>query len=147
MCIDICGNGSVITRWSGGTCGGRFGFLCRFAEDFIVSLAFEMHLQRHRQTWRSAKPNDSTSEDVHDQHHPVAAQEYRFNAEQIDTPDAVPRVSDQGEPGRSIGTRLRSKVYGKHATHDIFVDFDAKGGSCRLNLKKRNFGEFPCSFP
>jgi hypothetical protein len=29
-------------------------------------------------------------------------------------------------PGRTIGARVGSKVYGKHATHDIFVDFDAK---------------------
>jgi hypothetical protein len=34
-----------------------------------------------------AEPNDSTSEDVHDQHHPMAPHEDRFNAEQIDTPD------------------------------------------------------------
>jgi hypothetical protein len=70
-----------------------------------------------------AEPNDSTSEDVHDQHHPMAPHMYRFNAEQIDTPDAVLGVSDAG---RTIGARVGSKVYGKHATHDIFVDFDAK---------------------
>jgi hypothetical protein len=46
-----------------------------------------------------AESNDSTSEDVHDQHHPMAPHEDRFNAEQIDTPDAVLGVSDaQADP-------------------------------------------------
>ena len=76
-----------------------------------------------------AKPDDATSEDVHDQHHPMAAQKDGFNAEEIDTPDAVLRVSDECQPGRTIGTRLGSKMFGKHAAHDIFVDLDAKGVS------------------
>ena len=42
-----------------------------------------------------AKPGDATSEGVHDQHHPMAAQKDGFNAEEIDTPDAVLRVSDE----------------------------------------------------
>jgi hypothetical protein len=33
-------------------------------------------------------------------------------------------------PGRTIAARVGSKVYGKHATHDIFVDFDAKKRDC-----------------
>src|ERR1700730_200159 len=76
-----------------------------------------------------AKPDDATSEDVHDQHHPMAAQKDGFNAEEIDTPDAVLRVSDECQPGRTIGTRLGSKMFGKHAPHDIFVDLGAKGVS------------------
>ena len=59
----------------------------------------------------------------------MAAQKDGFNAEEIDTPDAVLRVSDECQPGRTIGTRLGSKVFGKHAPHDIFVDLDAKGVS------------------
>jgi hypothetical protein len=56
-----------------------------------------------------AEPDDATSEDVHDQHHPMAAQEDGFNAEQIDTPDTVLSVRDECQPGRTIGTGLRSK--------------------------------------
>ena len=36
-----------------------------------------------------AKADDTTGEDVHDQQDPMAAQHDRFNAKQIDTPDAV----------------------------------------------------------
>jgi hypothetical protein len=71
--------------------------------------------------------DDPTGEDVHDQQDPMAAQDDRFNAEQIDAPDAVLRLSDQGQPGRTFGMRLGSRVYGKHTAHDIFVDLDAKG--------------------
>ena len=67
--------------------------------------------------------------DVHDQQDPMATQGDRFNAEQIDTSDAVFRLSHEGQPGRTICTRLGSRVYGEHAPHDIFVDLDAKGVS------------------
>ena len=59
----------------------------------------------------------------------MAAQKDGFNAQEIDTPDAVLRVSDECQPGRTIGTRLGSKMFGKHPPHDIFVDLDAKGVS------------------
>src|SRR6201988_4311553 len=59
--------------------------------------AIEHAAHRHAINGRGsdAEPNDSTSEDVHDQHHPMAPHEDRFNAEQIDTPDAVLGVSDE----------------------------------------------------
>ena len=76
-----------------------------------------------------AKADDTTGEDVHDEQDPMAAQDHRFNAKQIDTPDAIFCLSDDGQPGRTIGNRLGSKVYGEHASHDIFVDLDAKGVS------------------
>ena len=59
--------------------------------------AIEHAAHRHAINGRGsdAEPNDLTSEDVHDQHHPMAPQEDRFNAEQIDRPDAVFGVSDE----------------------------------------------------
>ena len=36
-----------------------------------------------------AEANESACEDVHDQHDPMAAQENRFDAEQVDAPQAV----------------------------------------------------------
>src|SRR6516165_11409260 len=75
-----------------------------------------------------AKADDTTGEDVHDQQDPMAAQDDRFNTKQIDTPNAVFCLSDDSQPGRTIGIRLGSKVYGEHAPHD-FVDLDAKGVS------------------
>src|SRR5260370_17043605 len=79
-----------------------------------------------------AKSDDATSEDVHDQHHPMAAQKDGYNAEEIDTPDAVLRVSDECQPGRTIGTRLGSKMFGKHPPHDIFLHLHANRVSALL---------------
>jgi hypothetical protein len=76
-----------------------------------------------------AKPDDTTGKDIHDQHDPMAAQDDGFNTEQVDTPDPVLRLSDECQLGRTIGIRLGSRVYGKHAAHDIFVDLNAKGVS------------------
>ena len=76
-----------------------------------------------------AKADDTTGEDVHDEQDPMASQDDLFNAKQIDTPDAVLRLSDQGQPGRTIGMRLGSRVYGQHAARDTFVDLDAKSVS------------------
>ena len=76
-----------------------------------------------------AKADDTTGEDVHDQQHPMAAQDDRFNAEQIDTPNAVFCLSDKRQPGRTIGMRLGSKACGENAAHDVFVELDTKGVS------------------
>ena len=59
----------------------------------------------------------------------MAAQDDRFNAEQIDTPDTIFRLSDKGQPGWTIAMRLGSSACGKYATHDILVDLDTKGMS------------------
>ena len=65
--------------------------------------AIEHVAHRHAINGRGsdAEPNGSTSEDVHDQHHPMAPHEDRFNAEQIDTPDAVLGVSSFHRSGRA----------------------------------------------
>jgi len=76
-----------------------------------------------------SKADDTTGEDVHDQQDPMAAQDDRFNAEQIDTPDTIFRLSDKGQPGWTIAMRLGSSACGKYATHDILVDLDTKGMS------------------
>ena len=40
--------------------------------------------------------DDAAGEDVHDHHDPVVAQEDRFAAQQIETPEAVFGMSDEG---------------------------------------------------
>jgi len=74
-----------------------------------------------------AEADNAASEDVHDEQHPMAAQQDGFNPEQIGTPETVLEVANECQPGRAIGPRCRSKVFGKYAAHDIFVDLDAKG--------------------
>jgi hypothetical protein len=75
----------------------------------------------------NAKANDPTCEHVHHHHDPMAAQEYRFAAKQIDAPQAVLHMPDKAQPGRTICSCFGSIVFRKHAADDVFVDIDAKG--------------------
>ena len=75
----------------------------------------------------NAKADDPACEHVHHHHDPVAAQEYRFAAEQIDAPQAVLHMPDKAQPGRAIGSGLGSIVFREHPADDVFVDIDAKG--------------------
>src|SRR5664279_4804718 len=75
----------------------------------------------------NAKADDPTCEHVHHHHDPVAAQEYRFAAEQIDAPQAVLHMPDKAQPGRAIGSCLGSIVFREYPAGDVFVDIDAKG--------------------
>src|SRR5262245_17266326 len=75
----------------------------------------------------NAKADDPTCEHVHHHHDPMAAQEERFAAKQIDTPQAVLHVPDKAQPGRTIVPCSGSIVLRKHAADNVFVDIDAKG--------------------
>ena len=75
----------------------------------------------------NAKANDPTCEHVHHHHDPMAAQEYRFAAKQIDAPQAVLYMPDKAQPGWTIGSCFGSIVFREHAADDVFVDIDAKG--------------------
>src|SRR3979411_1052618 len=75
----------------------------------------------------NAKADDPACEHVHHHHDPVAAQEYRFAAEQSDAPQAVLHMPDKAQPGRTIGSCFGSIVFREHAADDVFVEIDAKG--------------------
>ena len=77
--------------------------------------------------------DDAAGEDVHDHHDPVAAQEDRFAAQQIVTPEAVFGMSDKGEPRRAAGTRFGLVVFREHAANDVFVDTETEGASDLLS--------------
>jgi hypothetical protein len=72
------------------------------------------------------KANDPTCEYVHHHHDPMAAQEDRFAAKQIDAPQAVLHMPDKAQPGRAIGSSPGSIVLREHAADDVLVDIDAK---------------------
>lgn len=74
----------------------------------------------------NAKADDPACEHVHHHHDPVAAQEYRFAAEQIDAPQAVLHMPDKAQPGRAIGSCLGSIVFREHPADGVFVDINAK---------------------
>src|SRR6266516_5282476 len=75
----------------------------------------------------NAKADDPACEHVHHHHDPVAAQQYRFAAEQINAPQAVLHMPDKAQPGRAIGSCLGSIVFREHPADDVFVDIDAEG--------------------
>jgi len=74
-----------------------------------------------------AETDDAAGEHIHDQHHPMAAQEDRFAAEEIDAPEAIPCLSDDSQPGRAGTPGVAwSVVFGEYATNDILIDRYAK---------------------
>src|ERR1700716_3920762 len=75
----------------------------------------------------NAKAGDPACEHVHHHHDPVAAQEYRFAAKQIDAPQAVLHMSDKAQPGRAIGSCLGAVVFREHPADYVFIDIDAEG--------------------
>ena len=75
---------------------------------------------------------DSESDDpprvlVHHDQYPVRPQRYRFTSEQVNAVKAVFRVTNEGEPGRSITVRRRMVMRGENTTHDILINTNAEG--------------------
>jgi hypothetical protein len=73
-----------------------------------------------------AKADDAAGEDVHHDHDPVAFEQNRFAPKEVDAPQAVLSVPDDGEPGRTITAWHRSVVPDKYASDDIFIDLDSE---------------------
>ena len=75
------------------------------------------------------KADDAAGEHVHDQRHPMASQQNRFDTEQVDTPEAILGVAKKGQLGRAVGTGFGAVVFCQYAADDILIDRDAKGVS------------------
>src|SRR5271157_1757544 len=73
-----------------------------------------------------AKANDPASEHVHHNHDPIAFEQNRLTAKEIDTPEAVSSLPDDGEPGGTIAAWRRSVVLNEDAPDDILVDLEAE---------------------
>ena len=65
-------------------------------------------------------------EDVHDHLTEVTSPEDRFTSKQIEAPEAALGVAHEAQPGRAIGTRLGSVMFGEHAANDLLVDRDTE---------------------
>ena len=72
-----------------------------------------------------AEPNDPARVLIHDDQDPVGPQRGRFAPEQIDTPEAVLQVSNEGQPGGTTGAS-RSIVTGENPSNHVFVDWDVE---------------------
>jgi hypothetical protein len=80
---------------------------------------------------RNAEADYSAREEIHDDQDPVALENNRFTSEQIDAPQAVRCVSDEGEPGWTIASRRTSEMLSEDAAHQILADVDTE---CMGNL-------------
>ena len=54
-----------------------------------------------------AKPNDPTSVLIHDDQYPVSVQHRRFAAKEVRAPETVLQVTEESQPRRTTGGRLR----------------------------------------
>jgi hypothetical protein len=75
---------------------------------------------------RNAKADDAAGEDVHHDHNPVVFEQNRFAPKEVDAPQAVLSVPDDGEPGRTITAWHWPVVPDKDASDDIFIDLDSE---------------------
>jgi len=71
--------------------------------------------------------DDAPRELIHHDEHPMRAQHDGLAAEQVDAPEAVLGVTDEGEPGRSAIAWRRVIVPGQHSADDILIELDAEG--------------------
>ena len=75
------------------------------------------------------KANDSAAELIHDHHHPMSPENQRLAAKQIEAPQAVLRMPEEGQPGwaRARRTAIGPIVFREHAADDILIDLQSKG--------------------
>ena len=64
---------------------------------------------------------------IHDHQDPMGPQGGRFAPEQIDAPEAVLDVPEEGQPGRAGGMFFRPIVTSENPANRIFVDWDGEG--------------------
>ena len=74
-----------------------------------------------------SKADDSTVELVHDDQHPMRLEQNRLRAEQVQAPEAVLGMAQEGEPGRPTVRPAWAIVPGQHTTDYILIDFQTKG--------------------
>jgi hypothetical protein len=63
---------------------------------------------------------------IHDDQDPVGPQRCRLAPEQIHTPAAVFHVTQESQPGGTIGVLSRQVVTNENPSNHIFVDLDVE---------------------
>ena len=63
---------------------------------------------------------------IHDDQDPVGPQGGRLTPEQIHTPEAVFHVTQERQPGGTIGVLSRPAVMGENPSNHVFVDLDVE---------------------
>ena len=75
----------------------------------------------------NTESDDPAREDIHDDHHPKALQQYGLASEEVDAPQAVTGFSNDRQPRRTFASRLWRRVARKNPTHHVLVDLQAEG--------------------
>ena len=73
-----------------------------------------------------AETNDPACVLIHDHKDPVGPQRSRFAPEQVHAPEAVFRVPQESQPGRTTRVLSRSVVTGENPANYVFVDLDVE---------------------
>ena len=74
-----------------------------------------------------AESNDPAGVLIHDDQNPVGPQRHRFAPEQVDTPETVLQVSNEGQPGRAASIRFGPVVGVENAPNNVLIDLDVEG--------------------
>jgi hypothetical protein len=72
------------------------------------------------------KADDPACVLIHDDEDPVSPKDCRLAAKQIDTPETVLEVADEGQPGRGAAMWHGAVMYGQDAPNQVFINGDAK---------------------
>src|SRR5687767_1007486 len=76
--------------------------------------------------WLHGEADDAPGELIHHHHHPVRLDDQRFTTKEIDAPEAVLGMSEEGQPGRTVGAAGRPTVFGEYPSHNVLVDPDTE---------------------
>jgi hypothetical protein len=100
-----------------------------FRRGVASSRSIEHPAQRHaiNDAAMHAKAHDATRALVHHDENPVCAQDDRFASKQIETREAVLRVTKDREPGRPRRVGFRRVSSGENAPRHILVDGNTEG--------------------
>src|SRR5260370_31188053 len=75
----------------------------------------------------NSESDDTTREDVHDDHNPEALQQDGLAPKKMDAPQAGTGFSDGRQPRRTFTSELRMRVARQNPAHHVLVDFQAEG--------------------
>src|SRR5262249_22307037 len=89
----------------------------------------------------NSKSDDAARVLIHNHQHPVRPQDHGFTSKEIHTPQAVFRMAQEREPGRTIA--IQSVMKRKNPTNHILIHRNAEGQIDLLG----NTGTSPCRIP
>jgi len=75
------------------------------------------------------KANDPSSADIHDDQNPMTLKQNGFSPKQVDTPQTVLGLAQQGEPGEPLVRVFWSIMGRQNSPDDVLVHLDCEGSA------------------